>query len=344
MKKIFKPLVLLLFAGVLSSCEKDQPTNIVDEGPVVNPLANFEAIQDPSDGFSYSFKNLSSNYTRLEWRFGDDTLSTAASPSHVYLATGKYQVDLKAFSSTGAVTRKLVDVNIMADDIAKVTAVKTGVLNQVKFGVSVKAKIKSIEWKFLDVTPNVTSISLEPVRTYNAGSFNSFSVRIVTDKGSVINMSKFVTPEGIADNITQNYVAFTPSTNNTGNTNENAAKLVDNNLETKIYLGGPPFPLTFTFQYASTQAVKIYAIGSANDSPTRDPKTWTFEGSSNGTDWTVLDSRTQTSNFYAQAGDQYKKLFYFTVSDPKPFVFYRLKVTATFGSANFQISEIRLFR
>lgn len=343
MKKLFKASVLFLFAGALFSCEKDQPTNITDEGPVINPIANFQVIKDPNDAFSYSFKNLSSKYEKLEWRFGDDTLSTEDSPSHVYLATGKYQVDLKTFSSTGAVTRKLVDLNIVPDSVAKITAVKTGVLNQVKFGITVKAKIKTIEWTFLDVNPNVKSTALDPIRTYNAGSFNSFNVHIVTEKGSVIDLNKFVTPEGLADNITQNYVSFTPSTNN-GNTNENAAKLVDNNLETKIYLGGPPLPLTFTFQYASPQTVKIYAIGSANDSETRDPKVWTMEGSDNGTTWTVLDSRTQTSTFYAQAGSQYKKLFYFTIAEPKPFVFYRWKVTSMSGSANFQASEIRLFR
>ena len=343
MKKLFKPLGLLLFAGALASCEKDRPTNIVDEGPVVNPIANFEAVKDPADAFSYSFKNLSNNYTRLEWRFGDDTLSTATSPNHIYSTTGKYQVDLKTFSSTGAVTRKLVDINIIPDSVAKVTAVKTGVANQVKFGITVKAKIATIEWTFTDVSPSVKSSVLEPVRTYNAGSFNSLSVRIVTDKGSVINLSKFVTPEGIAENITQSALSFTPSTNN-GNTNENAAKLVDNNLETKIFLGGPPLPLTFKFQYASAQTVKIYAIGSANDSDTRDPKVWTIEGSDDDKSWTVLDSRTQTSTFYAQAGNQWKKLFYFTIANPKPFLFYRWKITSTSGSANFQASEIRLFR
>ncbi|MEJ7559000.1 MAG: PKD domain-containing protein [Pedobacter sp.] len=345
MRKFIKPVVLLFIAGAFSSCEKDQPTNIVDEGAVVNPFANFEVVKDPNDGFTYSFNNLSSKYERLEWRFGDDTLSTVASPSHVYLATGKYQVDLKTFSSTGAVTRKLVDINIVPDSVAKVTAVKSGVLNQVKFGITVKAKIKTIEWTFTGVAAGESkSTSLEPVKTFSAGSFNSFTVHIVTDKGSVVDLSKFVTPEGIAENITQNYVAFTPSTNNTGNTNENASKLVDNNLETKIYLGGPPFPLTFKFQYASPQTVKIYAIGSANDSDTRDPKVWTLEGSIDGTEWTVLDSRTQATSFYAQAGNQWKKLFYFTIANPRPFAFYRYKVTSTFGSANFQISEIRLFR
>jgi hypothetical protein len=343
MKKLFKALVLFLFAGALFSCEKDQPTNIVDEGAVINPIANFQAIKDPNDAFSYSFRNLSSKYERLEWRFGDDTLSTEDSPSHVYLTTGKFQVDLKTFSSTGAVTRKLVDLNIVPDSVAKITAVKTGVLNQVKFGITVKAKIKTIEWTFSDVTPSVKSNSMEPVRTYNPGSFNAFSVHIVTDKGSVIDLTKFVTPEGLADNITQNYVAFTASTVST-NGNENASKLVDNNVDTKNYLGSPALPLTYTFQYASAQTVKIYAIGNGNDSPDRDPKAFSLEGSLDGTSWTTIDSRLNTSTFYAQAGNKYKQLFYFAVAEPKPFVFYRLKISSIWNGSSLQISEIRLFR
>lgn len=342
MKKLFKPLMLLIFAGVLFSCEKDRPVSIEDTGEVINPFASYDIIKG-DDAFTFQFKNNSKNYTRLEWRFGDDTLSTAENPSHVYLATGKYQVDLKAFSSTGAVTRKLVDINIVPDSVAKVTAVKTGVTNQVRFSVDVKATIKTIEWTFNDVSPAVKSLELSPVRTYNAGSFNSFSVKIVTSKNSVINLTKFVTPEGIADNITQRYVSFTPSSNNS-NTNENAAKLVDNNLDTKVYLGGVQLPLTFKFQFDSEQVVKIYAIGNANDSDGRDPKTWTFEGSNDGTTWTVLDNQTLTSSLYTKAGNKFKQLFYFTIANPKPYIYYRWRFTATWNSSAFQISELRLFR
>ncbi|MHA4894988.1 PKD domain-containing protein [Pedobacter sp. PWIIR3] len=342
MKNLLKPIALLIFAGALVSCEKDRLVSIEDTGVITNPLANYDIVKG-DDAFTFQFKNTSKDYARLEWRFGDDSLSTSVNPSHVYSTTGKYQVDLKAFSSTGAVTRKLVDINIIPDSAAKITATKTGVANQVKFSVVVKATVKSIEWTFNDVSPAVKSQELSPVRTYKAGSFNSFSVKIITNKGSVINLSKFVTPEGIAENITQNNIGFTPSRNNT-NTNENAAKLIDNNLETKIYLGGPPFPLTFTFQYASAQTVKIYAIGNANDSETRDPKVWTIEGSMDGNAWTILDSRSLSTTLYVAGGNKFKQLFYFTIADPKPFVFYRWKITSTSGSANFQASEIRLFR
>ncbi|MES2828847.1 MAG: PKD domain-containing protein [Bacteroidota bacterium] len=342
MKKLFKPLILLFFAGAFASCEKDRAVQIEDSGEVVNPLASYEVIKG-DDAFTFQFKNSSKNYSKLEWRFGDDTLSVAENPSHLYLTTGKFQVDLKAFSSTGAITRKLVDINIVPDSVAKITAVKTGVANQIKFSAAVKATVASILWTFTDVSPAVTSTELSPVRTYPAGSFNAFTVKITTNKGSVVTLSKFVTPEGIAENITQNYVAFTPSTNNS-NTNENAAKIVDNNVETKIYLGGPPLPLIFKWQFASEQTVKIYAIGNANDSESRDPKIWTLEGSKDDMSWEIVDSQTLTTSLYARAGNQYKKLHYFAVANPKPFIFYRWRVTAMWTSTNFQVSEFRLFR
>ena len=43
----------------------------------------------------------------MEWRFGDDTLSTAMEPVHTYKATGNYDVELRTFSSTGAVSKNV---------------------------------------------------------------------------------------------------------------------------------------------------------------------------------------------------------------------------------------------
>ncbi|MES2828849.1 MAG: PKD domain-containing protein [Bacteroidota bacterium] len=342
MKKLFTPILLLCFAATLTSCEKDQVLAHDDTISEKLPLVDYQIVPG-DDPFTFKFTNKSSGFEKVEWRFGDDTLSTVESPSHVYLTTGTFQVDLKAFNTEGEFTRKLVDIKIVPDSVVKVTATKTGVANEVKFNLTSKARIVSAVWTFNDVTPGVSSTSLSPTRKYEAGSFNNFTVTIKTDKGSTIQLDKYVTSEGIADNITSSALSFVGSSDNS-NTNENAAKLVDNNLETKIFLGGPPLPLTFKFQFASAQAVKIYGIGNANDSDGRDPKTWTLEGSDDDANWTVLDSRTMTSSLYTLAGNQYKKLFYFAVSNPKPFIFYRWKISATWNENNFQASEIRLFR
>ncbi|MFP5079783.1 PKD domain-containing protein [Pedobacter sp. JCM 36344] len=342
MNKIFKPFLLLVFAAMIVSCEKDR---VLPEEPLQSeklPLVDY-AILPGDDPFTFKFENKSSGFEKVEWRFGDDTLSTVLSPTHVFLAPGLYQVDLQAFNSENAVSRKLVDIKIVPDSVVKVTATKTGVLNQVKFNLSSKAKIVSAKWTFNDVSPSVVLESMNPVRDYQAGSFNSFSVTITTDKGSMVTFDKFVTPEGIADNITQNALSFVASIDNS-NTNENAAKLIDNDLDTKALLAEAPLPLTFKFQFYSAQTVKIYAIGSANDSDSRDPKTWTLEGSNDDLSWTILDSRSLTSTFYTQANSQWKQLFYFTIAEPKPFVFYRWKITSIYNDVNFQASEIRLFR
>jgi PKD repeat protein len=342
MNKIFKPFLLLAFSAILVSCEKDQV--LVEEIPASEklPLVDYSIIPG-DDPFTFDFENKSSGYEKVEWRFGDDTLTTVVSPSHVFLAPGLYQVDLQAFNSELGVSRKLVDINIIADSVVKIVATKTGIANEVKFSINSKAKIASAKWTFNDVSPSAVSESLTPTKTYAPGSFNNFTVVVTTDKGSVIELDKNATTEGVVENITQRALSFVGSTDNS-NTNENAAKLIDNNLDTKIFLGGPALPLAFKFEYAAAQIVKVYGIGSANDSDSRDPKTWTFEGSTDGENWTILDSRNLTSSFYTMANSQWKQMFYFAILEPKPFKFYRWNISSFINDSNFQASEIRLYK
>lgn len=352
MKQLFKPLLMLVFAGTVVSCSKSDKVFLEPDPEIINPITDYKIVPT-EDPFTFKFENLSSKYSRLEWRFGDDSLRTDASPTHTYLTTGDFQVDLKAFNEAGISSRKLQKLSIIPDSVMKVTAVPTGVANQVRFALSSKAQISSAIWTFKETTPANTSTSLTPVKTLAPGSFNNFTVKVTTSTGSVVMLDKNVTTAGVADNITLKGI-YTPSIENTGNSNENAAKLIDGKLDTKIFKGGAKglLPLTFQFTYETPQTVKIYAIGSANDSPDRDPKVWTLEGSNdNGQTWEVLNSVTRTKTFFQQKTDEgavgearYKALFYFVVENPKPFLMYRWKVTELWGSNDFQISEIRLFR
>ena len=45
----------------------------------------------------------------FEWDFGDNTLTDVANPVHVYTGTGSFQVELKAFSKTGLVSKAYAD-------------------------------------------------------------------------------------------------------------------------------------------------------------------------------------------------------------------------------------------
>lgn len=343
MNRLIKPISFLIVALSIASCSKNKSgVEVIDEEGA-RPFVDYQIVNG-DDPFTFEFKNKSTNFKSLEWRFGDDSVASVDAPKHVYLTTGLFEVNLKAVSETGANARKLVKINILPDDVVAITAVKTGNTNEIQFKAEPKKGlvIQSIEWSFNHVSPAVKSTLLSPTQVYAVGSFNAFTVKIISSKGSVITFSKFVTPEGIAENITSNAV-MTPSQNNS-NTNENAAKIVDNNVDTKIYLGGAQLPLTFKFAYATPQTVKIYAIGNANDSESRDPKIWTFEGSNDETNWTILDSQSLTTSLYFRAGNQYKKLHYFSVPNPQPFNFYRWRVTAMWTSTNFQVSEFRLFR
>jgi hypothetical protein len=356
MKQLFKPLGLLFCIGAIVSCsKKDVPVPI--DPVTINPISDYTITPDPTDGFTFKFNNLAKNYAKLEWRFGDDTLKTDTAPTHTYLTTGQYLVDLKTISKTGDYSHKEVNINIIPDSVLKVTAVKTENLYEVKFGVKVKGNIKSISWTFNAVDPVTAAVTttkstlLAPVQSFVFGSFNNFSVTVTTDKGSVATISRSVTTDGIATDITQSYIAFASTNENTDNGNENSLKLVDNNIQTKFgYYNTFPVPEIATLQFPAPVAVKLYAIANGNDSEsTRDPKEWYVEGSVDGVTWDVVDHQTLTIGFadyltsIGQNSTRYNRYFYYPIANPKPYQFYRWRIVSTFAGA-FQIDEFKLFK
>ncbi|MCU6795149.1 discoidin domain-containing protein [Paenibacillus sp. WQ 127069] len=66
------------------------------------------------------------------------------------------------------------------------------------------------------------------------------------------------------------------------------------------------------------------------------PKNWTFEGSSNGTNWTVLDTKTNQINW--AVGEKRE----FIVSNPQSFQYYRLNISASTGGSYIAVGEIEM--
>ncbi len=245
----------------------------------------------------------------------------------------------------------------------QVTAAKTGVTYQLKFTATVAANVKSILWTWNDVsstgsTTKSTSTDLSPVKTWGVGSFNSFTCTVTTDKGSVVSITRNVTTEGIATDITQSYIMKKSSLRNSSNppnVNEDWDKLVDGNPNTKFgYYATFPIPLIYTLQFPAPVTVKLYAIENGNDSEsTRDPKEWALEASNTGGDaaseWTEVDHVLRTQGFAAeltalgQSSTRYLRFFYFPVAHPGAYAFYRWRIISVFGTA-FQIEEFRLYR
>jgi hypothetical protein len=141
----------------------------------------------------------------------------------------------------------------------------------------------------------------------------------------------------IETDITNTNISYKAQYENTSNANETSGKLIDNNINSKFLLFNFS-TLWAQLEFATPQTTGAYTMTSANDAPERDPKNWTLEGSDNGTDWTVLDTRTDQS-----FGSRFLTVKY-TFSNQVAFKFYRLNVSAVRNSTLFQLAEWRLLK
>ncbi|MGK5683663.1 ThuA domain-containing protein [Actinoplanes sp. URMC 104] len=117
--------------------------------------------------------------------------------------------------------------------------------------------------------------------------------------------------------------------------NETAVKLNDGDPNTKWLVRTPT--AWVRYELAAPARVTGYALTSANDSPGRDPRDWTLQGSADGQAWTDVDART---------GQTFPERFQtrrFDVGTPGDYRFYRLNVTANGGEPLTQLADLRLF-
>ena len=80
-----------------------------------------------------------------------------------------------------------------------------------------------------------------------------------------------------------------------------------------------------------------YAFTSAEDVPARDPRTWKFEGSSDGKEWTLLDEHRDE----ATSAKRHERREY-AVSKPGSFRIFRFTFQPNPGTQHFQVSEIEI--
>ena len=125
---------------------------------------------------------------------------------------------------------------------------------------------------------------------------------------------------------------------NTGgaDASEGSSKLIDGDINTKFLIFSYDPSLYMQLKFRTTEHITIYTITSANDSPSRDPKSWTISASNDGTIWTVLDTRTDET-FAARAQTNT-----YNFTNTKSYTYYRLNVTANGGDSLFQVAEWRV--
>ncbi|MFC3791835.1 cadherin-like beta sandwich domain-containing protein [Paenibacillus sp. GCM10012307] len=137
----------------------------------------------------------------------------------------------------------------------------------------------------------------------------------------------------MAGNVTSKIASLT--TLGSSPANEGKNNLIDSSLQSKWLTGQPTSIITFVMKEPTV--VRGYAISSANDSPARDPQDWKFEGSHNGSNWVVLDTRTSQS-----FSERFLTKTYQGFTNDTAYSQYRLNITANSGEVNLQIAEIQL--
>ncbi|AGZ44993.1 alpha-1,2-mannosidase [Actinoplanes friuliensis DSM 7358] len=118
------------------------------------------------------------------------------------------------------------------------------------------------------------------------------------------------------------------------NSSEGANNLNDGDSATKWLVDTPTSWAQYTLD-APAEVIK-YALTSANDSPERDPRDWTLQGSTDGETWTTVD--TQTGQTFTE---RFQTKTY-TVADPASFPIYRLNITGHPSGNLTQLAELEL--
>ncbi len=330
MKYLYKVMLLALVTFSLACSKNEDPVVTIEEA---KPKVTFTyALAEANDAFTMEFKSTISDAKSIRWEFGDDSVSTEASPKHTYLAPGQYRVLLTATNGQGYKAQREAVIKILADEVLNFTS--SQVAGGLKLNVASSTTFTNFKWLFAD---NTTSTEVSPVTTIPSGSIVNITLIAQTSKGSSVTINRLVSNFGVAKDVTFGATLTVSRDNDSGPASgEGSLKLVDNNPASKW--------LYFDFTPESAQqvlteprVVKFYSLTSGDDSPGRDPKAWTLEGSVDGTNWELLDMRTNQS-FLTRTQT---KLF--AIENSKAFAYYKWTILENNGDGLFQVAEWRLY-
>jgi predicted alpha-1,2-mannosidase len=135
---------------------------------------------------------------------------------------------------------------------------------------------------------------------------------------------------GIPGNVTDKVVEVIANGENTG-----AGEVKENLTDGDIFSKWLVFEPTGWVVYKLSEPVKVvlYAMGSANDAPGRDPQDWTLQGSNDGQAWTTLDTQVDQS-----FSERFQMKQYPIVND-QAYLYYKLDITRNHGDDIVQLAE-----
>src|SRR5690606_25909832 len=74
---------------------------------------------------------------------------------------------------------------------------------------------------------------------------------------------------------------------------EGSSKVSDFDIQTKFFVNGYRAGFWLQQRLDTPVAANAYLLASGNDAHDRDPKSWEFQGSNDGSNWTTLDTRNE---------------------------------------------------
>lgn len=140
--------------------------------------------------------------------------------------------------------------------------------------------------------------------------------------------------------ITSQGVLSVSNDNNGGpDAGEGSKKLVDNNIDTKFLVFNindylPDF--WYQLAFPEPRVLGAYTFTSGNDAPERDPRDWTLNGSDDGINWDVLDTKS------GQTFSARKMTIRYEFKNEVAYKYYRVIISAINGASLFQQGEWRV--
>jgi PKD repeat protein len=208
-------------------------------------LENYIIVgEGPNSGFSYNedeldvqFDNGSTNSTNYSWDFGDNTSSTAQSPSHTYAEDGVYTVMLIATNSCGNDTTIQV-LNVISLPVAGASSNQTEgcIPFVVQFNDQSSDNVNSWSWSFPGGIPS-TSNEQNPLITYESAGLYSVELTVSNELGSdMISLIDYIevgAPPSALFTFTKDQLVF-DFTNQSTNANSYLWDFGDNQTSTEV--------------------------------------------------------------------------------------------------------------
>ena len=232
----YDTLIAIFIASVLIlSCKKDKgkPAE-VPESP--KPTANFTYKQvSPDDPFTFKFENSSKDFKEIRWEFGDDSTSTTLSPEHTYAVSGDYRIRMITKNDQGYWAQKEVKIKLRPDSVLDFGST-IGPDNRLTLAVTTPIKIAKYDWFWL-VGKVLVPLGNDPTTEVlvPAGTFNAYTLRITTPKGSKTELTRLVGNAGVLKDVTSSGLLTVSRDNDSGPiSKEGSSKMVHNDINTKF--------------------------------------------------------------------------------------------------------------